>query len=81
MKSNGVFNYKQNLPIQRSGGSPMTIAYCKGIVITTKNIKIIQTFAKVPLESITKVINHKAYKTAYKSILVPTKIATAIKVI
>ena len=45
---------------QRSGGSPITIAYCNGIVITTKNIKMIHTLAKVPLDNITKVINHNA---------------------
>lgn len=44
----------------RSGGNPITIAYCNGIVMTTKNIKIIHTFAKVSLDNITKVINHNA---------------------
>lgn len=45
---------------QRSGGNPMTIAYCRGIVTTTKNINAIQTLAKVPLDSITKISNHNA---------------------
>lgn len=45
---------------QRSGGNPIIIAYCNGMVITAKNINIIHTFAKVPLDSITNVINHKA---------------------